>query len=387
MSDNKQGGKWSNPAFLLSLVVGFYDELKNGSLPQEAKDRVEAKLHRDGFEDTTWDSVRYVAQDIILIPFSTHYAPILPAPASFPDTNLFFHIPSIIPHQPTQYYTNIITMSEKSAPGGKWANPALLEALAMGFHTVAKGEGLTKEAKDAVILKIHAYGFTDITWEAVRTLLPATSHICPQIKRSLSFSFFKLSSSLLFSLQSPPLAYLITTCLTLPFSYLPLPIKMAPVTVWNDEARSDLLVALLSVIKPSKEDWDRVLPIVHAKGYVYNANAVTQHIQKLQRKELNAGDGGDGEASASATPKKAGKKAATPKRAGTPATPRKRKTPAKSKAKVEKADEDDEDDEKEAPPPKKPCTPSRPSIKDEFDEDTKDTKTTGAKFVPINAEI
>ncbi|KAK1508533.1 hypothetical protein CTAM01_02319 [Colletotrichum tamarilloi] len=59
MSDNKQGGKWSNPAFLLSLAVGFYDELKNGSLPQEAKDRVEAKLHRDGFEDTTWDSVRY----------------------------------------------------------------------------------------------------------------------------------------------------------------------------------------------------------------------------------------------------------------------------------------------------------------------------------------
>ncbi|KAF4776561.1 hypothetical protein HER10_EVM0007094 [Colletotrichum scovillei] len=164
MSDNKQGGKWSNPAFLLSLVVGFYDELKNGSLPQEAKDRVEAKLHRDGFEDTTWDNM-------ILIPFSTHYTPILSAPISFPDTTLFFfHIPSIVSHQPTQYYTNTITMSEKSAPGGKWANPALLEALAMGFHTVAKGEGLTKEAKDAVILKMHAYGFTDITWEAVRCI-------------------------------------------------------------------------------------------------------------------------------------------------------------------------------------------------------------------------
>ncbi|KAF4777024.1 hypothetical protein HER10_EVM0010755 [Colletotrichum scovillei] len=162
---------------------------------------------------------------------------------------------------------------------------------------------------------------------------------------------------------------------------------MAPVTVWNDEARSDLLVALLSVIKPSKEDWDHVLPLVHAKGYVYNANAVMQHIQKLQRKELTAGDGGDGEASASATPKKAGKKAATPKKAGTPATPRKRKTPAKSKAKVEEADEEDEDDEKEAPPPKKPCTPSRPSMKDEVHEDTKDIKTTGAKFVPVNAEI
>ncbi|KXH48172.1 hypothetical protein CSIM01_08724 [Colletotrichum simmondsii] len=424
MSDNKQGGKWSNPAFLLSLVVGFYGELKNGSLPQEAKDRVEAKLHRDGFEDTTWDSIR---------------------PNIFPWHKPFFHIPSIISHQPTQYYTNTITMSEKSAPGGKWANPALLEALAMGFHTVAKGEGLTKEAKDAVILKIHAYGFTDITWEAVRapsTLFlwpfpllplqqspPATSHKYPQIKRSLSFSFLLLSSSLLSSLQSPPLAYFITTCLILPFSYLPLRIKMAPVTVWNDEARSDLLVALLSVIKPSKEDWDRVLPIVHAKGYVYNANAVMyflpalprslslvspsflsefimrsrsrdvldllwmltslfrQHIQKLQRKELTAGEGGDGEASASATPKKAGKKAATPKKAGTPATPRKRKTPAKSKAKVEEADEEDEEDEKDAPPPKKPCTPSRPSMKDEVHEDTKDTNTTGAKFVPVNAEI
>ncbi|KAL0782957.1 hypothetical protein CaCOL14_000863 [Colletotrichum acutatum] len=58
MSDNKQSGKWSNPVFLHSLVVGFYGELKNGSLPQEAKDRVEAKLRRDGFEDTTWDGIR-----------------------------------------------------------------------------------------------------------------------------------------------------------------------------------------------------------------------------------------------------------------------------------------------------------------------------------------
>ncbi|KAL4415745.1 hypothetical protein CABS03_02952 [Colletotrichum abscissum] len=193
-----------------------------------------------------------------------------------------------------------------------------------------------------IIEELHALGHT-MTVSALKCAF----HIFPSAFPTC-FSFLKLSSSLLFSLQSPPLAYLITTCLTLPFSYLPLPIKMAPVTVWNDEARSDLLVALLSVIKPSKEDWDRVLPIVHAKGYIYNANAVTQHIQKLQRKELNAGDGGDG------------KKAATPKKAGTPATPRKRKTPAKSKAKVEEADEDDEDDEKEAPPPKKPCTPSRP---------------------------
>ncbi|KAK1689871.1 hypothetical protein BDP55DRAFT_712265 [Colletotrichum godetiae] len=315
MSDNKPTGKWANPAFLKSLVLGLYHELKHGGLQQEAKDRVEAKLHRDGFEDTTWDGIRYPSHPLL-------YTRILSAPPSFLDTTLLFHIPRVIPHLPTKHYTNAIEMSEKSAPGGKWANPALLEALAMGFHSIAKGEGLTKEAKDSVILKIHSYGFTDITWEAVR---------------------------------------------------------MAPVTVWNDEARSDLLVALLSVIKPSKEDWDRVLPIVHAKGYAYNANAVQQHIQKLQRKELTAGDGGDGEASSSTTPqKKAGKKAATPK---------KRKTPLKSKAKVNSEDDEDEVDEEgeqEAPPPKKPRTPARPSMKDEFHEDT---KATGTKFVPVNNEI
>ncbi|KAK7453674.1 hypothetical protein Landi51_03614 [Colletotrichum acutatum] len=65
MSDNKQSGKWSNPVFLHSLVVGFYGELKNGSLPQEAKDRVEAKLRRDGFEDTTWDGIRYPSHSLL----------------------------------------------------------------------------------------------------------------------------------------------------------------------------------------------------------------------------------------------------------------------------------------------------------------------------------
>lgn len=49
---------------------------------------------------------------------------------------------------------------------------------------------------------------------------------------------------------------------------------MAPVTTWDDKARSDLLVALLTVTKPSKEDWDLALAVVHSKGYTYNASAV-----------------------------------------------------------------------------------------------------------------
>ncbi|EFQ30035.1 uncharacterized protein GLRG_05179 [Colletotrichum graminicola M1.001] len=107
---------------------------------------------------------------------------------------------------------------------------------------------------------------------------------------------------------------------------------MAPATVWDDKARSDLLVAFLTVTKPSKEDWDRALAAVHEKGYTYTASAAIQHIQKLQRKEQTPGDSGE----ASATPtKKVAKKAATP---------RKRKTPVK-KTKNESEAEDEEEQE------------------------------------------
>ncbi|OHW99845.1 hypothetical protein CSPAE12_01419 [Colletotrichum incanum] len=148
---------------------------------------------------------------------------------------------------------------------------------------------------------------------------------------------------------------------------------MAPATLWDDKARSDLLVAFLTVTKPSKEDWDRTLAVVHGKGYTYNAGAVMQHIQKLQRKEQTAGDSGEG----SSTPaKKATKKTATP---------RKRKTPAKSKANVE-AEDDEENEEQETPAPKKPRTPKKPSMKEEADEFL-NTEDMGDTFEPKDAGI
>ncbi|KAJ0167364.1 hypothetical protein CTA2_3043 [Colletotrichum tanaceti] len=126
---------------------------------------------------------------------------------------------------------------------------------------------------------------------------------------------------------------------------------MAPVTTWDDKARSDLLVALLTVTKPSKEDWDLALAVVHSKGYTYNANAVMQHIQKLQRKEQTAGDSGE----ASSTPvKKAAKKATTP---------RKRKTPSKKAKAEDGAEEDDDEGREDTPVSKKPRTPKKPDMK------------------------
>ncbi|KAJ0167365.1 hypothetical protein CTA2_3042 [Colletotrichum tanaceti] len=117
MSEKQVVSKWNNPKFLHSLMVALYGQLK-GNLTKEARDAIEEKMHSDGFEDTTWDGIRL--RDL------------------------------------------------HAAPAGKWANPALLEALMMGFYGIAKGEGLSKEAKDSIIAKVHLWGFTDITWEGIR---------------------------------------------------------------------------------------------------------------------------------------------------------------------------------------------------------------------------
>ncbi|TDZ74603.1 hypothetical protein CTRI78_v000514 [Colletotrichum trifolii] len=119
MSEKAPAGRWNNPAFLQSLMMCFYDLLKSDGLNKEVKDGIEARLHREGFDDVTWNGI------------SIRLA---------------------------------IIMADK----GKWSNPVLLEALLMGFHGIAKDEGLSKEAKDAVVAKVHLWGFSDITWEGIR---------------------------------------------------------------------------------------------------------------------------------------------------------------------------------------------------------------------------
>jgi hypothetical protein len=44
-------------------------------------------------------------------------------------------------------------------------------------------------------------------------------------------------------------------------------------TVWNDKARSDLLLAIMDVAPPSNESWDAIIERLQAKGYTYNHTA------------------------------------------------------------------------------------------------------------------
>ncbi|KAF6842950.1 hypothetical protein CMUS01_02606 [Colletotrichum musicola] len=245
-------------------------------------------------------------------------------------------------------------MAEKTSTGGKWANPVLLEALVMGFHSVTKKEeGLSKDAKDEIVSKVHLWGFADITWEGIRAyqtnmsrqVMKWTAEVDQHILVAMVKTFNPTSEqydSVMSFLEPAGYGFTVSALNHLVST-------MAP-TVWEDKARSDLLVELLPIDKPTKEEWDQVLAAVRLRGYNYTSNAVLQHIQKLQRKEAaQANDNGEGPStSAPATPKKTAAKKT--------ATPRKRKTSAKKA----KSDEDDEDNAEE-PTPKKLRAPERPT--------------------------
>ena len=50
--------------------------------------------------------------------------------------------------------------------------------------------------------------------------------------------------------------------------------KAGSATVWDDKAHSDLLLCLLPVLRPTKDQWDMVIQRAEAKGYSYNSSAV-----------------------------------------------------------------------------------------------------------------
>lgn len=53
-----------------------------------------------------------------------------------------------------------------------------------------------------------------------------------------------------------------------------MPPKNANATVWDDKARSDLLMAVLNTIKPTKQQWDEIIAQVETRGYHYTPSAV-----------------------------------------------------------------------------------------------------------------
>ncbi|KAJ3961323.1 hypothetical protein N0V92_001972 [Colletotrichum tropicale] len=70
-------------------------------------------------------------------------------------------------------------MSEK---GGRWNNVEFVTSLMMSFYNELKGDGLSKEKKDAIEVRLRGQGFEDVTWNGIRRLLPT------QLSRLVFFS-------------------------------------------------------------------------------------------------------------------------------------------------------------------------------------------------------
>ncbi|KAF9877739.1 hypothetical protein CkaCkLH20_04874 [Colletotrichum karsti] len=56
-------------------------------------------------------------------------------------------------------------MSEKPS---RWNNPEFLTSLMMCFYGQLKGDGLSKETKEAIETRLQGEGYADVTWNGIR---------------------------------------------------------------------------------------------------------------------------------------------------------------------------------------------------------------------------
>ncbi|KAK2066020.1 hypothetical protein LY76DRAFT_678741 [Colletotrichum caudatum] len=139
MSEKQTGGKWSNPALLQSLMLALYGQVK-ATLTKEVKDAIEEKIHRDGFEDVTWEAIRFFPSIVFPPHLSSSTTPHL-AIANYKKN----HQEKYLPH----FHTN-----KMSRGNMKWTPEDDQQIL------VAMVKTLTPNAEQysAIIQELHSYG-------------------------------------------------------------------------------------------------------------------------------------------------------------------------------------------------------------------------------------
>ncbi|KAK3946302.1 hypothetical protein QBC46DRAFT_444446 [Diplogelasinospora grovesii] len=132
--------------------------------------------------------------------------------------------------------------------------------------------------------------------------------------------------------------------------------KMSDRMTWDHHADHDLLTAITQELQPSQEQLRAVMARMHSYGYSCTVKAITQHLQKLRRKEGtgpatnsggNGSDGGNGTASPAPKTPRGGKKRAPPSASKTPGSAtgkRKGKAAAELSSAVALDDDDEEVD-------------------------------------------
>ncbi|KAK0741700.1 hypothetical protein B0T21DRAFT_432990 [Apiosordaria backusii] len=151
---------------------------------------------------------------------------------------------------------------------------------------------------------------------------------------------------------------------------------------WDLQANHDLLYCIVQELSPSQDQLRGVMGRMHEAGYTCTLKAITQHLQKLRRKEnATANDGGE---SSGAGP------------AVTPGPKRGKAAPKKTPGSKRKAIDNDSDDEEPEHTPtkkrravKKEVIPkSEPRVKDEEDDDEDHySGPQAATSVPLSSSV
>ncbi|KAK4214037.1 hypothetical protein QBC37DRAFT_284832 [Rhypophila decipiens] len=129
---------------------------------------------------------------------------------------------------------------------------------------------------------------------------------------------------------------------------------------WDHKADHDLLTAMTQELQPTQDQLRAVMARMHEMGYGCTVKAITQHLQKLRRKEGGAANGVNSGNDEAATPNKKGKR-------GPAAGAKKEKTPKRKPTKnaAPKDEDDSEDDLNYGPAPKKIKVENRDLIDDD----------------------
>ncbi|KAK4190257.1 hypothetical protein QBC35DRAFT_471888 [Podospora australis] len=138
---------------------------------------------------------------------------------------------------------------------------------------------------------------------------------------------------------------------------------------WTHTADHDLLTSIVAVTSPSQDELRQVMVKMHELGYTCTVKAISQHLQKLRRKEANAPGDNDAAGSGPSTP--------APKRAKSGP---KGKGGTGKRTKTQQQNDDSEDDSEDqkpaaakrrrtAPVKKEPKSAVKVEVKDESDDD------------------
>ncbi|RYP48593.1 hypothetical protein DL768_005548 [Monosporascus sp. mg162] len=288
--------KWKNPQLTSDMMMALYTVL--GPIPGERKDDI-VKFMQDRGHDITWQGIRI-----------THCIP------------------------------SILIMTKK------WDDQMLARLGQIIFDVVQPQ--FTQEHQDAIVQRMNEKGYT-VNWNAIRQA--DSMKWAPEVDGDILLAFRDVltptSEDWIKIVESLNKMGHNVTC-----GSLNVILTMAPTKhmVWDDSVRSDILIAMVKVIKPTPDQWAQIMNVTREMNYEFTEQALRQHLQKLKRAQEKEGGSG----SAPSTP---ANKTRAPGKKGTTSASKRKTGPIN----LENLSDDNEDTPVQTPSRKKQKAAAQPA--------------------------